>query len=97
VTQDLRSLIIVRADRPDLYESLRGRLGPAHEVILDRRRDQRRRARQPVAVERRRGDRRQALTASEREVWLTSGYFVVFQPVALAETAERGLVGCATR
>jgi hypothetical protein len=50
-----------------------------------------------VAVERRRGDRRQALTASEREVWLTSGYFVVFQPVALAEIAERGMVGCATR
>ncbi|HXG05566.1 MAG TPA: hypothetical protein VNO23_19390 [Candidatus Binatia bacterium] len=56
-----RTLVVVHPRERSLYEYLRHRLAPVKdvEVIVDRRRGERRCARQAVANERRRHDRRQ--------------------------------------
>lgn len=55
-----RHLFIVAADQPDLWAHLAREFSdePTVQVLLDRRRADRRRAAQPSSQERRRGDRR---------------------------------------
>ena len=89
MTTNLSSFFIVRGDRPDLYDHLRTRVGQTSQVILDRRNGERRRADGPVAVDQRRGDRRQSLTHAERVLWEDAGYCVIFQPV-VEPVAARG-------
>ena len=54
-----RYLVIVARDGPARYESLRSMFGPAAEVIIDRRRGERRRSGADPSGGRRRGSRRQ--------------------------------------
>jgi hypothetical protein len=77
----MQAVFIVRADRPDLYEYLRARLGDGHRVILDRRD-------QTGGAGGRPGERRQPPTTAERKLWSDSGYFVIFEP-GPAEPARR--------
>jgi len=57
-----RYVVVVRADQPELAEYLRRRLGadPTVEVVVDRRRTERRRGGAGVAADRRRAERRRA-------------------------------------
>jgi hypothetical protein len=82
-----RYLIVVQRNEPELYEHLRRRshdLGFV-EVLLDRRQLERRRRRGSGTPERRQADRRQPLTAQEREHWMALGYRLVRH----GETLER--------
>jgi len=56
----VRSLLIVARDQPDLWRALQRELGdrPDLELILDRRRGERRQSVHPVATENRRRERR---------------------------------------
>ena len=56
----VRSLLIVARDQPDLWDALQRELGdhPDLELILDRRRGERRQSRSPMAAENRRRERR---------------------------------------
>jgi hypothetical protein len=90
-----RYLIVVQRGETDLYEHLRRRFHEIEfvEVLLDRRQAERRRRRGSVAGERRQADRRQPLTAREREHWVALGYRLVrhgasaFEPEAASDSA----------
>src|SRR5262249_56630477 len=71
-----RWLVVVNPGRLDLYQHLAHRLGDlaSIEVLLDRRRGERRRGRRPAPVDLRQGDRRRPLTAKAREQWGLFGY-----------------------
>lgn len=73
-------LFIVSRDNPALYEVLRREFEgePEVEVILDRRYGDRRRAATPVAIERRRGERRGHPEVEERLRSL--GWAIVHRP-----------------
>jgi hypothetical protein len=76
-----RWLIVVQRDKRDLYSNLRqsfeadGRV----EVILDRRQADRRAEGGPVGAERRRQQRRKALTAREVDIWQNLGFRLYYQ------------------
>lgn len=71
-------LVVVRRDEPELYPAARRRFDePLCLVVLDQRRSDRRLGRMPVGTDRRRGERRQALTPQDAEQWLRSGYRLV--------------------
>lgn len=80
-----RWLIVVRRDQGSLFRLLDGHFAedPLVRVILDRREGERRRAGAAVAAERRRADRRETLTGTEREIWHTFGYRLIVQPGAV--------------
>lgn len=79
MASELRSIFIVRRDRPDLYEHLDRNFGDTAVVILDRREGERRDVHQWVTTDRRRRDRRQMLSRTEQALWREFGYCVVFQ------------------
>jgi hypothetical protein len=87
-----RWLLIVRGDREALYAQLRLAFAgsPVVQVILDRRREERRRRELPVAVDQRRGDRRwPALSPAERDLWDHAGFRLVLRPQEI-EVYETG-------
>ena len=59
MTEPARWLFVVQADHADLHDRLRRRLSGIARVILDRRRNPRRRERAVVRADQRRADRRQ--------------------------------------
>jgi hypothetical protein len=63
----VRGLLIVARDQRDLYDCLQHAYGDSEEitVLLDRRQGERRRRIQPVAGERRYGERRSLLSIAE--------------------------------
>jgi hypothetical protein len=78
-----RWLLIVRGDREPLYAQLRLAFAgsPVVQVILDRRREERRRRELPVTVDQRRGDRRwPTLSPAERDLWEHAGFRLVLRP-----------------
>jgi hypothetical protein len=79
----MQAVFIVRADRPDLYEYLRARLGDGHRVILDRRDRANGAGARPK-------ERRQPPTTAERKLWSDSGYFVIFEPLTAMPGREPG-------
>src|SRR5262245_51501796 len=83
-----RWLVVVNPGRLDLYQHLAHRLGDlaSIEVLLDRRRGERRGGRRPAPMDLRQGDRRRPLTAKAREQWGLFGY-------RLASAGERGAAG----
>jgi hypothetical protein len=89
-----RWLIVVRAAETELYQFLRRRfqgMGSV-EVILDRRRGERRRLeRAPVSGERRREPRRAPVSAEERAWWRLAGFRIVgrAESFRLYEAARR--------
>jgi hypothetical protein len=74
-----RWLLVVSRTQPDLYRHLTRRfLDIAFvEVLVDRRRAERRRRRGSPAPDRRQAERRRSLTAQEREHWTALGYRLV--------------------
>ena len=78
-----RWLIVVRRDRPELYENLRQsfELDARVRVILDRRQADRRRAGIPVETDRRRESRRQSPAAHELAFWGHAGFSVASDTV----------------
>jgi len=86
-----RWVIVIQRDRLDLYRELRESLhGDGRvRVILDRREADQRVARAPAAAERRRRERRQALTPQARALWETLGFRLFYQDheMAVYETA----------
>jgi hypothetical protein len=85
--RDVRVLFVVSRERPDRYDSLaRAFSGDGDvRVIFDRRRVDRRRDARPPATERRRGDRRSALS---QWVVQTMGWIRVPVADALLATAR---------
>jgi hypothetical protein len=79
VTESARWLVVVHPGRRDLYQHLLGQLEDLAfvEVILDRRRAERRRGQVGMVRERRRVDRRQPPAAKEREQWALFRYCLV--------------------
>jgi hypothetical protein len=79
VTGGARWLIIVHPDELDLYHDLEDRFGdvPFVDVILDRRKGERRQGPVPMEPELRGGDRRRRPTPKEREQWALFGYRLV--------------------
>src|SRR5262245_37576992 len=78
-----RWLLIVRSDREALYAQLRLAFAGSRvvQVILDRRREERRRREVPVAVDQRRGDRRwPSLSPAEQDLWEHAGFRLVLRP-----------------
>jgi hypothetical protein len=71
-----RWLIIVRRDKPHLYEALREAwvAVPEVEVVVDRRLGEA----SPIDMERPRGERRVAMTPWELDLWWTAGIRAVF-------------------
>ena len=77
-----RWLFIVRRDREALYAHLRQAFAgsPVVQVILDRRRGDRRRQSLLVEVDQRRGDRRwPTLSPAERDLWEHAGFRLVLK------------------
>jgi|RhiMetdeSRZDD1v2_1073273.scaffolds.fasta_scaffold156355_2 hypothetical protein len=76
-----RWLIIVQSDRRDLYSDLRRNFKPDKrvDVILDRRRGERRLEDGPVASDRRRQPRRRPLTADQFDLWETVGFRLYYR------------------
>jgi hypothetical protein len=77
-----RWLIVVERDRPDVYERLARAFDEGVEVVLDRRRGDRRQddaspQSGPIREERRRGPRRQPLPAAESAFAEHAGFFLV--------------------
>jgi hypothetical protein len=91
MAQPPRSLIVVRRGATDVFERLRAELAGkrnAPEVIWDRRVRDRRVIIRDVAIERRRGERRAPLDATQ---WATRGYIVVrSRPPAREAVRQRG-------
>ena len=81
MTEPGRWLIVVHREHLDLFHHLRDRFGelPFLEIVLDRRKGERRQVRAPVRPERRRAERRQPSTAKEREQWALFGHRLVRQ------------------
>jgi hypothetical protein len=84
------SLIIVQRYHRDLYERLRAQRGPGVDVIIDRRRDERRQGGPYAGVERRAGQRRRSPTPEERALWSELRHFLVTRR---AETGAGALHG----
>jgi hypothetical protein len=86
-----RSLIVVRRGATDVFERLGAELAGkrnAPEVIWDRRVRDRRVIIRDVAIERRRGERRAPLDATQ---WATRGYILVrSRPVPREVARQRG-------
>jgi len=76
-----RWLIVVRQDQRPLFRLLDRHFAEDArvEVILDRRERERQQSALPVAAERRRADRRESLSARERDIWNTFGYRLIVQ------------------
>ncbi|MBI2467473.1 MAG: hypothetical protein HYV62_06605 [Candidatus Rokubacteria bacterium] len=76
-----RWLIVVRQDQRPLFRLLDRHFAEDSrvEVILDRREREGRQSAVAVEAERRRADRREFLSARERDVWHTFGYRLVVQ------------------
>lgn len=74
-----RWLIVVRQDQRPLFRLLDRHFAEDSrvEVILDRRERKQRQSAVAVEAERRRADRREFLSARERDVWNTFGYRLV--------------------
>jgi hypothetical protein len=79
MTGSSRWLVVVHPGRPDLYQHLLGRLDDLSfvEVILDRRRGERRLRQTGTGKDLRRHDRRQPPAAKEREQWALFRYCLV--------------------
>jgi hypothetical protein len=77
-------VFVVSRDHPVLFRHLRSHFAdqPAVSVILDRRHEERRRTRVPVAIQRRRGERR----AVPAGTWTSLGFVVV--PSVLSPSAR---------
>jgi hypothetical protein len=99
-----RWLVVVRADRPELFARLQLSFegNTQVEVLLDRRRADRRRVEAPVTADRRRRPRRRGLTAHTRAIWEDAGFRLApaapvrlrggpADPAASADTAASGL------
>jgi hypothetical protein len=78
-----RWLIVVRRDKPDLFNDLSKAFAdvPHMTVILDRRVRERRAESSPAAGGQRQVPRRTPLTAAELELWETIGFRVIPPPV----------------
>jgi hypothetical protein len=87
MAQASRSLIVVRRGEAEILERLRAELAGEAEVIPDRRIRDRRVIIQDVAIERRRGERRAPLDATQ---WATHGYIVVRPQRAVHDAAHSG-------
>jgi len=76
-----RWLIVVRRDKRDLYSNLRQSFEPDArvEVILDRRRADRRAERGLVEADRRRQQRRKPLTTRELDIWENLGFRLFYK------------------
>lgn len=76
-----RWLIIVQSDRRELYSDLRRNFKPDKrvDVILDRRRAERRLGDGPVDSDRRRHPRRRPLTAQQIDLWETAGFRLYYR------------------
>ena len=75
-----RWLIVVRADEQELYQFLRRRFQrmAGVEVVLDRRKRERRGSQRPLATkERRRSGRRAPLSPEERAWWQLAGFRII--------------------
>lgn len=72
-------LIVVRREKPDVYENLRQSFeyDAGVRVVVDRRRTDRRTARGAGEVERRRQERRQSLPATEASFGRRAGFFLI--------------------
>ena len=101
MTESARWLVVVHPGRPDLYQHLLRRLEDLAfvEVILDRRRAERRRGQAGMVRERRRVDRRQPPAAKEREQWALFRYCLVrvderrgAEPLDTGRTPQRAAV-----
>jgi hypothetical protein len=68
-----RYLVVVRSDRPDVYERLRAIGAPGVDLLWDRRRAERRATRTSVTMERRARDRRHPPPTT----WAVLGFVVV--------------------
>ncbi|HLE42762.1 MAG TPA: hypothetical protein VJB36_01975 [Methylomirabilota bacterium] len=78
-----RWLFIVRREREALYAHLRQAFAgsPVVQVILDRRRGDRRRQSLLVEVDQRRGDRRwPTMSSAEQDLWEHAGLRLVLKP-----------------
>jgi hypothetical protein len=73
-------LVVVRRDQLE-RDPAAGRWfdDPLCLVVVDRRHSERRRARRAIDTDRRRGERRQALTGREAEQWCRAGYRLVYR------------------
>jgi hypothetical protein len=76
-----RWLIIVQQGRRELYADLRRNFQSDErvEVILDRRRAERRAEDMPVDADQRRLPRRRPLTVPERDLWDTAGFRLYYR------------------
>lgn len=72
-------LLIIHRDRSDFAGSLAERY-PDASVVVDRRHADRRHRTEPVAVERRREERRVPIARSEQPIWDALGYRLVYRP-----------------
>lgn len=77
-----RWLLVVHQERLDLYQHLQHRFAevPFVELILDRRKHERRQAQAPIRADMRQRDRRHPATPKEREQWALFGYRLVRRP-----------------
>jgi hypothetical protein len=78
-----RWLIVVRRDKPDLFNDLSKAFAgvPQMAVILDRRERERRAESSPVAGGQRKAPRRTPLTVAELELWESIGFRLIPPPV----------------
>ncbi|HEV8311410.1 MAG TPA: hypothetical protein VGW35_27440 [Methylomirabilota bacterium] len=76
-----RWLFIVRPDQEHLYAQLRRAFEGVDlvDVVVDRRRADRRREDRPVDVDRRRTERRVPLTKAEEQLWEIAGFRLVYR------------------
>jgi hypothetical protein len=72
---DLR--LVASRDRLDVHEELRQVYGAGATIILDRRREARRRAVHAMTQDRRRDERRRQLSPLQQDMWQRFGYIVV--------------------
>lgn len=79
-----RWLLVVHQERLDLYQHLQHRFAevPFVELILDRRKHERRQVQAPIRADARQRDRRHPATPKEREQWALFGYRLVRRPEA---------------
>jgi hypothetical protein len=86
-----RWLIVVRRDRPELFNDLSKTFAgvPQMAVIVDRRVRERRAESSPTAGGQRQAPRRTPLTAAELELWETIGFRLIPPPVLVFQDPAR--------
>jgi hypothetical protein len=79
----VRWLLVVQPEPPELYPQLAQRFRDLAfvQIVVDRRRGERRRRARRILGERREGERRQPPTDREREHWQLFGYRLVYRGV----------------